>query len=109
MDISLLQTLIAHAHERCGGPDAPWREPLLARDRRAHRRTAGPVRVSLDRSVCIGAGQCVTRCSAVFDQSDDDGLGVVVAPVPDPRWLDAVRDAARFCPTRAIRLVEEPR
>lgn len=65
--------------------------------------------LDVDRDLCIGAGQCVMSAPDHFDQ-DDDGL-VVLSPlgdalpgaVPDP----AVLDAARLCPSGALRLHDQ--
>ncbi|MGC9438125.1 ferredoxin [Streptomyces sp. WG5] len=64
------------------------------------------MRVSVDRDVCVGAGQCVLSAEAVFDQDGDDGLVVLRTPEPPPAVLDGVRDAVDRCPARAITLNE---
>jgi ferredoxin len=58
------------------------------------------MRISADRDVCVGAGQCVLAAPAVFDQDDD---GLVVVNAPDSPDDDAVRDAVHLCPAGAIR------
>jgi ferredoxin len=63
-------------------------------------------RVSVDRDACIGSGLCLARISAVFDQSDDDGLVVLLDATPGPEMHEAVRDAADHCPSGAITVSE---
>ncbi|WP_186781633.1 MULTISPECIES: ferredoxin [unclassified Streptomyces] len=65
------------------------------------------MRVSVDRDLCVGAGQCVLSAEEVFDQDGDDGLVVLRNPDPSPAQEDAVRDAVDRCPAGAITLQEE--
>lgn len=60
--------------------------------------------VQVDRDVCIGAGLCVLAAPEVFDQSEDDGLVVVLAvgALADPDA--AVLAAVRRCPSGALSL-----
>ncbi|MFD5824786.1 ferredoxin [Lentzea sp. NPDC060358] len=60
--------------------------------------------VRIDGTRCIGSGQCVLAAPEVFDQSDDDGLGVVVVPDPPAALLPGVRDAVDRCPAQAVTL-----
>ena len=56
-------------------------------------------RLSVDRDVCMGSGNCVYWAPTLFDL-DDAGFAVVVGdPASDP---DAAQLAAENCPTRAI-------
>ena len=64
-------------------------------------------RVSVDRDTCIGSGLCLGRISAVFDQSDDDGLVVLLDAAPAPELHEAVRDGAHHCPSGAITVSED--
>ncbi len=59
------------------------------------------LRITIDRDVCIGSGNCVHWVPAVFDQ-DDDGYAIVLDPAAAPE--ERIREAARNCPTRAISL-----
>jgi len=61
------------------------------------------VRVTADRDVCIGAGMCVLTAPAVFDQTDD-GLVEVLVDEPDGADAAAVRDAVNLCPSGALRV-----
>jgi ferredoxin len=42
----------------------------------------------------------------VFDQSDDDGLGLVVITEPPAELLPGVRDAVDRCPAQVVSLEE---
>ena len=63
------------------------------------------VRVTADRDVCIGAGMCVLTAPAVFDQTDDGLVEVLVAEPGEPDAA-AVRDAVKQCPSGALRVME---
>ncbi|MFC8080944.1 ferredoxin [Streptomyces sp. NPDC057307] len=63
------------------------------------------MRVTADRDLCIGAGQCVLAAPEIFDQ-DDDGLVVVVDSTPPESRLDAADEAALMCPARAISVTD---
>ena len=63
------------------------------------------VRVTADRDVCIGAGMCVLTAPAVFDQTDD-GLVDVLVDAPDEGAVAAVRDAVKLCPSGALRVTD---
>ena len=56
-------------------------------------------RLSVDRDVCMGSGNCIYWAPALFDL-DDSGFAIVIGdPGSDP---DAAQLAADNCPTRAI-------
>ena len=59
------------------------------------------MRVTADREVCVGAGQCELLAPEVFEV-DDDGAVQVLQQEPDDEA--AVRDAVSQCPTGAIAL-----
>ena len=61
------------------------------------------MRVSVDRSLCIGVGNCVAYAPTVF-KLDEDNKAVVLAPssVDDATLLEA----AESCPENAI-IVED--
>jgi ferredoxin len=63
-------------------------------------------RIELDESACIAAGQCVMTAPEVFDQRDEDGVAIVLEPVPTAEHLGAVRDAVAICPAAALLLIE---
>ncbi|MGZ3147735.1 ferredoxin [Lentzea chajnantorensis] len=62
--------------------------------------------VRIDQTRCIGAGQCVLAAPDVFDQRDDDGIGVVLVPEPAAGLLPGVRDAVERCPAQVVTLQE---
>ncbi|WP_424217623.1 ferredoxin (plasmid) [Streptomyces sp. BI20] len=61
------------------------------------------LRVTADRELCVGSGQCVLWSPEVFDQ-DEDGLVLVLAPEPDPDLRADVNRAEDLCPARAVRV-----
>lgn len=65
------------------------------------------MRISADRDVCIGSGQCVLTEPAVFDQSEEDGLVVLLADHPGDEVADQVRQAVRLCPSGALSIQED--
>jgi ferredoxin len=63
-----------------------------------------PMRVVIDESKCIAAGQCVLAAPNVFDQRDSDGIVVLLDPEPPESERAAVEDAIIRCPTGVISL-----
>ncbi|MGR3931930.1 MULTISPECIES: ferredoxin [Streptomyces] len=63
------------------------------------------MRVEVDRDRCRGAGQCTLRAPELFDQSEDDGMVIVLDDRPPPALHEKARLAARLCPNGVIRLV----
>lgn len=57
--------------------------------------------ITVDRDVCVGAGQCALIAGELFDQ-DDDGLVELLEPEPDASQEPLARRAAGLCPARAI-------
>jgi ferredoxin len=64
------------------------------------------MRVEVEREMCIGAGMCALLAAEVFDQSDDEGVVVVLNERPPAHLHDAVRDAVNRCPAAVIRVYE---
>jgi ferredoxin len=62
--------------------------------------------IEFDEPKCVAAGQCAMVAPDVFDQREDDGVAIVLDPLPGPEQHEAVREAAAVCPAAAIRLVE---
>ncbi|GHH61715.1 ferredoxin [Lentzea cavernae] len=62
--------------------------------------------VRIDQDRCIGSGQCVLAAPDVFDQSDDDGTGLVLSAEPSAGLLPGVRHAVERCPAQAVTLEE---
>lgn len=65
------------------------------------------MKVTADQDVCASSGQCVGFAPRVFDQRDEDGVVVVLDENPPAELAEAVREAARSCPSGAIKIVEE--
>ncbi|MGW4244273.1 ferredoxin [Nocardia sp. NPDC004722] len=62
------------------------------------------MRVAVSGERCIASGHCVARAGRVFDQSEDDGVVVLLDANPAAELAHAVRSAAEFCPARAIQI-----
>ena len=58
--------------------------------------------IRVDRSVCMGSGQCCWYAPNTFDQ-DDETIAIVVDPQGDPD--EAIQTAVDSCPTRALSFV----
>ena len=59
--------------------------------------------IRVDRDVCIGSAQCSWYAPNTFDQ-DEDTVAVVIDQHGDAD--EAIADAVKSCPTRAISIVE---
>ncbi|GAA4738280.1 hypothetical protein GCM10023350_23050 [Nocardioides endophyticus] len=59
------------------------------------------MKISLDRSLCNGYGNCVIEAPELFDL-DESGIGVVLQEEPDDSMLTLAEAAARICPVIAI-------
>ncbi|MFD2467963.1 ferredoxin [Amycolatopsis silviterrae] len=60
------------------------------------------MKVVVDQSRCVGAGQCVLVAPEVFDQRDEDGMVVLLQENPSAELHAQVKDAAQLCPALAI-------
>lgn len=60
------------------------------------------MKIVIDREKCCGAGMCTATAPEVFDQSDDDGLVVLLDESPGEEQHAAAREAADLCPGVAI-------
>jgi ferredoxin len=58
--------------------------------------------IKANTQLCIGAGMCALTVPQVFDQSDDEGLVVLLEPSPPADLEEAVRRAVNLCPSGAI-------
>lgn len=67
-----------------------------------------PVRIRVDREVCVGAGMCALAASGVFAQAHDDGRVLVLEeqPAADAEQA-AAHKAAYLCPSGAITIEPE--
>lgn len=59
------------------------------------------MKVRVDDDRCCGHAVCCAICPEVFTLTDD-GYSVALASEVPAEFEDAVRDAARSCPERAI-------
>jgi ferredoxin len=64
------------------------------------------MRVEIERDRCCGAGMCVLYAPGVFDQSDDDGLVLLLHERPPAGTEDSVRTAAGTCPNSVITIID---
>ncbi|WP_432985497.1 ferredoxin [Dactylosporangium sp. CA-233914] len=64
------------------------------------------MKIIVDTSKCVGAGQCVLTEPALFDQSKDDGTIVVLNETPEGELVEKAREAVHVCPSQAISLEE---
>ncbi|MFG2223148.1 ferredoxin [Streptomyces sp. NPDC050161] len=63
------------------------------------------MRITIDKDVCIGAGQCALTAPGVFTQ-DDDGFSALLPGREDGAGDPLLREAARACPVQAIEVAE---
>jgi ferredoxin len=63
------------------------------------------MKVIVDISVCIGAGNCALTAPAVFDQEPEEALVVLLDEAPPEGEREAVELAVRHCPSAAIRVL----
>ena len=64
------------------------------------------MRVEASNETCAVGSLCVYRAPGVFDQ-DDDGHVLVLQPNPPAEMHEAIRWAARSCPTKSIKVYED--
>jgi ferredoxin len=60
------------------------------------------MRITIDESRCIAAGQCVLNAPELFDQRDEDGIVVLLDANPPVAEEPAARLAAQLCPAQVI-------
>ena len=60
--------------------------------------------IRVDRTLCMGSGQCSWYAPNTFDQ-DDETIAIVIDSRGDPE--EAVNTAVDSCPTRAISIVAD--
>lgn len=64
------------------------------------------MRIDVDRDQCCGAGMCALEAPEVFDQDETDGLVVLTLAEPPAALHEAAREAARSCPSGAVKITE---
>ncbi|MFC0602422.1 ferredoxin [Streptomyces palmae] len=62
------------------------------------------MKVTIDADRCVASGMCAYSAPEVFDQSEEDGVVVLVQDSPSADQHEAVRTAARNCPAQVITL-----
>jgi len=67
-------------------------------------RVLGPLRVEIDRDLCVGFGDCVTESPESFEL-DDEGIAVFTAPESVDRAT--LLEACAACPVDAITVFED--
>ncbi|GAA3468043.1 ferredoxin [Nonomuraea roseola] len=60
------------------------------------------MRVTADTGVCVGAGMCALTVPAVFDQSEEEGVVVVLRSEVPAGLEQSVRRALTLCPSGAL-------
>jgi len=63
-------------------------------------------RIEVDRDLCQGHGVCESEAPGVFEVPGKDQVVVLDATPPDAART-AVELAVRYCPTHALRIVED--
>jgi ferredoxin len=63
------------------------------------------VEIVADQGKCVGSGQCVLTDSSIFDQGAEDGLVVLLRPMPGEESRPAAEEAAALCPAGAIKVL----
>lgn len=69
-------------------------------------RMGDQLRIVVDEERCTASGQCVVAAPDVFDQRESDGIVVLLAASPSLEHKSSVLDAAAFCPTVAIAVLD---
>jgi len=67
-------------------------------------RVVGPLRIEIDRDLCVGFGDCVTESPESFEL-DEEGIAVFRAPEKTIRAT--LLDACAACPVDAITVFED--
>ncbi len=63
------------------------------------------MRIEIDRELCQGHAECMVEAEQVFEVTTGGELTVLIEE-PPPELYEAVRSAAKYCPSKAIRLIE---
>ncbi|MFG2651368.1 ferredoxin [Streptomyces sp. NPDC048436] len=64
------------------------------------------MRITADRTRCVGSGLCAERLPGVFDQ-DDDALVLLGAEEVPPELRQDVEEVVQRCPTQALALLTD--
>ncbi len=63
------------------------------------------MKVSVDRDLCQGHGQCQDVAPELFELSDDDGFAHTIAQPDSPELEHKAEDAVRRCPVEAVLII----
>ena len=63
------------------------------------------MKIKIDEDLCQGHGVCEGEAEEVFEVNDDFKVRVL-QETPPAQLHDKVRAAAKYCPTRAIQIIE---
>lgn len=64
------------------------------------------MKVRVDPEKCVGQAMCFMVCPEMFELSDEDGRATVLREDVPPELEEAVRQAERSCPERAITIID---
>jgi ferredoxin len=64
------------------------------------------MRIHIEESRCIAAGQCVLNAPELFTQRDEDGIVELLVANPPEAEQPAARLAAQLCPAQVISVDE---
>jgi ferredoxin len=63
------------------------------------------MRIEVDLDLCQGHGMCEMEAPDLFEAERDSVK--LLDPQPDDSHLEDVKRAVRYCPTQALRIIEE--
>ena len=84
--------------------EGPRAEGTEGRTEAAEERIVGGLKVRIDRTLCVGFGDCITAAPEAF-VLDDDGVAVFTAPESISR--DKLVEACKQCPVDALTVWDE--
>jgi ferredoxin len=62
------------------------------------------LKIVIDQQKCIGAGNCVLVAPRLFDQTDNDGIVMLLHATPSAAEQATARKAVDQCPSGAIQI-----
>ncbi len=68
-------------------------------------RRFGPLTVKIDRTLCVGFGDCIDEAPEIFE-FDDEGIAVFAADATEAE-RDTLSEACASCPVDALVLLDE--
>ncbi|GAA1466563.1 ferredoxin [Microbacterium thalassium] len=65
------------------------------------------MKILIDESRCIAAGNCVMVAPEIYDQREDDGIVVLLDDSPEGAALQAkAREGAAICPSKVVTILD---